>query len=132
MKIGELARRSGVSPKAVRYYEGAGLLSARRLDNGYRDFDERDVLLIGQIRELASLGVKAQQARPFLECLIAGHEHGDDCPDSIAAYRAAIAELDGHITDLTERRNALAALLAGADQRAPLCEFAPHPFASHP
>lgn len=114
----------GVAPDLapVRYYEGAGLLRARRLQNGYRDFDERDVMLVGQIRELADLGVKAEQARPFVECLTAGHEHGDDCPDSIATYRATIALLDVHISDLAERRAALATLLATANDRTPLCE----------
>ncbi|NYF10567.1 DNA-binding transcriptional MerR regulator [Leifsonia sp. AK011] len=114
MRIGELAERAGVSTKAVRYYESLGLLSAPRLENGYRDFDDRDVSLVREINGLVALGVRAEQARPFVECLVAGNERGHDCPESLEAYRAALAELDSSIEELTRRRAALAELLERA------------------
>jgi DNA-binding transcriptional MerR regulator len=40
MQISEVARRSGVTIKAVRYYEELGIVVPRRLPNGYRDYDE--------------------------------------------------------------------------------------------
>ena len=120
MLIGEVAERAGVTVKAVRYYESLGLLQAPRRGNGYRDFVERDVKLVREIRELGALGVRAEQARPFLDCLLAGHEHGSDCPDAVTAYREAIAELDDRITELAARRAAIAQLLAAAEPR---CEF---------
>ena len=124
MKIGELAQRSGVTTKAVRYYESLGLVTPTRLGNGYRDYDHDDVRLVREVRTLAGLGIRAEDARPFLECLIAGHGHGDDCPDSVGAYRDAIAEVDARLADLTQRRAALAALLADATARStPLCQF---------
>ncbi len=121
MRIGELAARSGATVKAVRYYESLGLLSPHRLPNGYRDFDERDVLLVGEIRRLGALGVTADDARPFVDCLVGGHAAGDDCPDSVASYRAAIAELDERIAELGRRRDVLAAMLASATE--PRCQF---------
>lgn len=36
MRIGELARTTGVSTRALRYYDEQGLLPAERLTNGYR------------------------------------------------------------------------------------------------
>ena len=77
MRIGELARQTGATPKALRYYEEVGLLEAGRLPNGYRDYDERDVRLVREVRVLGSLGIRADQARPFVECLIEGHEQGE-------------------------------------------------------
>ncbi|MEU1669239.1 MerR family DNA-binding transcriptional regulator [Streptomyces sparsogenes] len=47
MRISELARRAGVTTKAVRYYESLGLLRPGRLANGYRDYNEHDVRLRG-------------------------------------------------------------------------------------
>ncbi|MFD9283808.1 MerR family DNA-binding transcriptional regulator [Streptomyces mirabilis] len=38
MRVGELARRTGVTVRALRYYEAAGLVVPRRLTNGYRDY----------------------------------------------------------------------------------------------
>ena len=40
MRIGELARRTGVSRRSLRYYEQHGLLHARRGGNDWREYDE--------------------------------------------------------------------------------------------
>jgi DNA-binding transcriptional MerR regulator len=68
MKIGELARHAGVTTKAVRYYESLGLVTAGRLANGYRDYNEHDVRLVREIRTLSQLGIAVGDTRPFLEC----------------------------------------------------------------
>ena len=124
MRIGEAATRAGVSTKAVRYYESLGLVSAARLANGYRDYDEGQVRRIGEIRGLVRLGIQAEQTRPFLDCLDSGQPAGDDCPASLDTYRAAIADLDRRLVELAERRDALAARLSDATARsAPRCLF---------
>jgi DNA-binding transcriptional MerR regulator len=56
MRIGVLAARAGVTQKAVRYYERCGLLDPGRTDSGYRDFDERELLVVRAIRQSQSLG----------------------------------------------------------------------------
>ncbi|MFE3635026.1 MerR family transcriptional regulator [Streptomyces sp. NPDC059168] len=117
MRIGELARRAGVTAKAVRYYESLGLLAPARLTNGYRDYGEHDVRLTREIRALGRLGIPAEGTRPFLECLTLGHGHVDDCPAALAGYRDAIAELTERIEGLTARRAVLAARLHEAAHR---------------
>ena len=125
MRIGEVARGAGVSTKTVRYYESLGLFSVGRLANGYRDYDESHVELVREIQSLRTLGIGAEQTRPFLDCLVAGNERADDCAESVAAYRATIAALDSRIAELQSRRAALAVLIADATARdRPLCEFA--------
>ncbi|HEY2556535.1 MAG TPA: MerR family transcriptional regulator [Diaminobutyricibacter sp.] len=125
MKIGEVARGAGVSTKTVRYYESLGLFTVRRLSNGYRDYDESHIELVREIQSLRTLGIGAEQTRPFLDCLVAGNERADDCAESVAAYRATISSLDGRIAELQARRRALADVIADASTRArPLCEFA--------
>lgn len=52
MLIGELSRRTGVSTRLLRYYEGQGLLEARRGPNGYRSYDEDAVATVRKIRAL--------------------------------------------------------------------------------
>ncbi|MFB7244069.1 peroxiredoxin [Streptomyces populi] len=117
MQISELARRAGVTTKAVRYYESLGLLTPGRLANGYRDYNEHDVRLTQEIRALGSLGIPVERTRPFLECLTAGHQHADDCPASLAGYRDAIDELTQRIEGLTARRAVLVAHLQQAAHR---------------
>lgn len=118
MRIGDLARDAGVTPKAVRYYESLGLLAPERLDNGYRDYSGQDVRVVRELRRLIELGIPAARTRPFLDCL-AGHGEIDDCPSSLAEYRDAIADLDLRIRALTRRRDALARRLEQAAGRRP-------------
>lgn len=117
MRIGELARRAGVTTKAVRYYETLGLLVPERLANGYRDYNEHDVRLTEEIRALGGLGIPVGRTRPFLDCLTAGHRHADDCPASLAGYRDAINELTQRIEGLSARRTVLIAHLQEAAYR---------------
>ncbi len=117
MKIGEAARRAGLTAKAARYYESLGLIAPRRLRNGYRDYGEQEVRLMREVRSLSQLGIPVERTRPFLECLAAGQDHADDCPASLAAYRDAIAELTERIEALTARRAALTVHLQQAAYR---------------
>lgn len=117
MKISEFARQAGVSIKAVRYYEQLGLLAPSRLGNGYREYTQEQVHIAREVRALAAVGIPPSQARPFVDCLRDGHEHGDECPESLAAYRDSIAALDQVIADMLERRNALSARLEWAASR---------------
>ncbi|MFI6499774.1 MerR family transcriptional regulator [Nonomuraea typhae] len=111
MRIGELAQRAGVSTRSLRYYEQNGLISARRRANGYREYDEDDVKLVSEIRSLLTHGFTLDDARPFVECLRAGHTSGGDCADSVEVYRRKLEEIDSEIRTLLARRAELAAQL---------------------
>ncbi|MEU5092889.1 MerR family transcriptional regulator [Streptomyces sp. NPDC021356] len=117
MKISELARRSDVTTKAVRYYESLGLITPERLANGHPDYDEVDVRLVREIRTLQHVGIPVERTRPFLECLAAGRLHADDRPASLASYRKALDKLTGRIEALTARRATLITSLDAAAHR---------------
>ncbi|MEV7805208.1 MerR family transcriptional regulator [Microbispora sp. NPDC088329] len=114
MRIGELARRAGVSTRALRYYEQRGLIRSRRSANGYREYDESDIPIVTEIRGLMSVGFTLEDARPFVDCLRSGHPSGGSCPDSVAVYRRKLAEIDDQIRDLLARRSEVAAQFAEA------------------
>ena len=118
MRIGEVARQAGVTVKAVRYYESLGLVTAARLPNGYRAYDEHQLRRITEIRDLGRLGIIAERTRPFLDCLDSGGTSGDDCPASLDAYREAIADLTERLDQLAQRRDQLVERLARATARA--------------
>lgn len=55
MTIKELEERTGMARANIRFYEGEGLLSPRRLENGYRDYGEEDARTLEKIKLLRQL-----------------------------------------------------------------------------
>lgn len=115
MYITEVARTTGATVKALRYYESIGLICPERSANGYRHYDAEDVRAVVELQELSALGIPPGKAAPFLECLDLGHERGDECVSTLAVYLDTITELDHMIRELTARRDALRVRL---DERA--------------
>jgi DNA-binding transcriptional MerR regulator len=107
MRVGELARRSGTTVRALRYYETAGLVVPRRLSNGYREYDPIAVRLVQQIRELTALGLSVEETRPFVESLAAGQDEAEVCAVAVATYRSAVIGLQERIGRLTAQREEL-------------------------
>ncbi|MEA5361413.1 MerR family transcriptional regulator [Amycolatopsis sp., V23-08] len=114
MRIGELAKRTGTTTRALRFYEDQGLLAARRAANGYREYDEDDLQLVTEILKLQTVGLSLDETRPFVECLRSGHETGDSCASSIEMYRRKLAEADAVLARLGAIRAELAGKLADA------------------
>ncbi|WP_203923745.1 MerR family transcriptional regulator [Rugosimonospora africana] len=132
MRVGELARRTGTTIRALRYYESLGLVMPQRLDNGYREYPSIAVELVEQIQTLTALGLRVEDARPFVECLADGHDEGDMCPAALATYRRSIVDLDERIARLAAQRDSLRARLdaaagrgIGVDDRGPVASI-PH------
>ncbi|WP_329764509.1 MerR family transcriptional regulator [Stenotrophomonas geniculata] len=66
MKIGELARRTGLAASRIRFYEEAGLLVVQRQANGYRDYPEQAVLLLELITGAQRAGFSLEEIRVLL------------------------------------------------------------------
>jgi arsenate reductase len=107
MKVSELARRAGVAPSAVRFYEEMGVLPpAPRRDNGYRDYAEDALARLRLVVALRRLGLAPVDAgRLAALCM----EHGEvdlDLAPLINGQRAAIdrqrADLDRLDSELTD------------------------------
>lgn len=67
MKIGELADRTGVPQRMLRYYEQQGLLSPERADNGYRSYREADIERAHRVRSLIRSGMPTRLIKVVLE-----------------------------------------------------------------
>lgn len=67
LTIGQVARRSGINAKAIRYYESIGLLpAAQRSENGYRRYSQVDLNRLILLRRLRLLGVSLDRLAPLL------------------------------------------------------------------
>jgi putative AdoMet-dependent methyltransferase len=70
VKINELAKRLGLTPRAIRLYEQKGLLKPQRnADNGYRDYSDQDAWRLQTVASLRELGLGLQQIVGLLDKL---------------------------------------------------------------
>jgi arsenate reductase len=108
MRISELARRAGVAPSAVRWYEQAGVLpEPERQVNGYRDYGEVDLARVRLVISLRRLGLGPEDAGRLARlCLERGAVDLDLAPliasqrEAIARQRDDLDRLDEELTDL--------------------------------
>ncbi|TVT62150.1 MerR family transcriptional regulator [Amycolatopsis rhizosphaerae] len=114
MLISELANEAGTTVRALRYYEQQGLLHPRRAPNGYREYDEKTVGQVGNIRLLLSLGLTARDVRAFLPCL--DQDIADEliCPASARVIARRLTDVEEKIAALDVVRKRLTEVLAQA------------------
>ena len=77
MRIGELATRSGVSVRALRYYEEQGLLIPERSSSGQRHYAESAVELVRFFQQMYAAGLTSKNIAGLLPCYDAGHTDAD-------------------------------------------------------
>ena len=63
MTIRETEQRTGLDRATIRFYEKEGLISPKRLDNGYRDYGEEEITALLRIKLLRELGVSLEEIR---------------------------------------------------------------------
>lgn len=67
MKIGELAKLSGLAPSRIRFYEASGLIkSVGRKANGYRDYAPETEWILQIITGAQSAGFSLEEIRQLL------------------------------------------------------------------
>jgi len=98
MQIGVLAKKVGVNPKTIRYYEEIGLLPpAPRTKSGYRDYTERDAERLEFVRSAKVLGVALDEIKEVL----AFRDRGvSPCPYVLELIKAKVAEIESRIRGL--------------------------------
>ncbi|MFJ6426476.1 MerR family transcriptional regulator [Streptomyces hydrogenans] len=111
MRIGELARRTGVSARSLRHYEQAGLVSSVRAANGYRVYEETAVVRVTNIRYLLDAGLTLDDVAAFRSCLDGDLPSVRPSARGLEIARERLAVLDARIAAQTAARGRLAAAL---------------------
>ncbi|WP_217169039.1 MerR family transcriptional regulator [Streptomyces sp. AC512_CC834] len=109
MRIGELASRTGVSVRSMRYYEDQGLLASTRSAGGQRQYTQEAVERVRFLQRLYAAGLSSRTIAELLPCVDAPSENNSD-----AALERMAQELDRlteHIADLVRTRDAVKALM---------------------
>lgn len=109
MRIGELAERTGVSRRSLRYYEQEGMITARRAANGYREYDELAAVRAANIRDLVHAGLTLDDIRPSLEmgCLDEPLTEASACAEAIRSGLHRLEKIEHQIASLSEYRERL-------------------------
>ena len=134
MRIGELARRTGTTPKAIRLYEARGLMGAVARAGSYRHYGEADVARVLLIRQAQALGFRLAEldGLPHIDTT-AGWER---MAQLVAQRRAAVAQELARLAALDAQLALLEADLHTCDTLAvpatPQACVAPHALVDQP
>jgi arsenate reductase len=114
VNVSELAKRAGIAPSAVRFYEETGVLpSASRQPNGYREYGDQELARLRLVVTLRRLGLAPVEAGRLAALCIDHGEVDTDLAPLIADQRAAIerqrADLDRVDAELTDLELTIAA-----------------------
>jgi MerR family copper efflux transcriptional regulator len=125
LKIGELALRTGVSPKAIRFYEAAGVLPPpARGANGYRLYAAEAAGMLGFIRQAQGLGLTLAEIKEIVAIRQGGRP---PCRHVYRLLREKAVELDRKLRDLvTLRRRVRQSLRAWGRAQARGAAVCPH------
>lgn len=125
LKIGEVARRAGVTPKAIRFYETKRVLPpAARGTNDYRLYGDDVVDMLRFIKRATGLGLTLAEIRDIISIRRGGRP---PCTHVHRLLHDKAAELDRKLEDLLEvRRRIRKSLAAWKRQPGKLATVCPH------
>ena len=114
MKIGDLAKLSGLSASRIRFYETAGLLHAvTRRANGYRDYPPETASILESIDSAQRAGFSLEQIRHLLPLGDGSWDHGE----LLVALKAKVAEIDALQKRLKQNRAQLLVAIDSIENR---------------
>lgn len=105
MKIGELARLTGVSARSLRYYEQQGLLHSTRSAGGQRHYAATEVARVEMIRRLFDAALSSKVIARLLPCV-----DSDDSEVAEDAFTTMLGERDRLTADIGRLVGARSAL----------------------
>ncbi len=109
MRIGELARLTGVSARSLRYYEQQGLVHSTRSIGGQRHYGPAEASRIEIIRRLFDAGLSSRVIAQLMPCV--DSEGVEVAEDAFAKMTAERGRLTDEITRLVEARAVLDELI---------------------
>lgn len=114
LKIGEVAKASGIGIETLRFYEKSGLLdSPSRTESGYRIYNEDVLERLDFIKRAQVLGFSLDEIKRIITDKRAGQS---PCAEVREIVRHRLADLDARMREMKQYRNELASALAEWDQ----------------
>ncbi|MGH9939863.1 MAG: heavy metal-responsive transcriptional regulator, partial [Blastocatellia bacterium] len=115
LKIGEVAKRTGIGIETLRFYERSGLLNQpARTEGGYRLYDSEALKVLEFIRRAQTLGFTLEEIKRIIAESRAGQSPCDEVRETV---RWRLAELDERMAQMRLYRDALADTLKQWDEK---------------
>ena len=109
MKIGALSKLTGLTASSIRFYESSGLIvSVRRQDNGYREYQAETVEFLHVIKCGQQLGFSLDEIKSMLPVDRAAGWQSDTL---VAGLRRKLLEVEGLQARLIQTRQQLVDLI---------------------
>lgn len=110
MNISQVAEKTGLTSKTIRFYEEKGLITPpRRSSNGYRIYNANNVEELTLLRQARQVGFTLEECREMLALF---HNNERRSADVKARTLEKISDIDHHIAELTQMRERLVDLVA--------------------
>jgi DNA-binding transcriptional MerR regulator len=109
MRISELAALTGASERSLRHYEHKGLISSKRLENGYRDFDPVQIDRVKAVQFYLAFRLNTDHIAKIVNCK-QEHERPPGhnvCEGLLAVYERKLEEVNAQIASLSELKDRL-------------------------
>jgi DNA-binding transcriptional MerR regulator len=108
MRIGELARRSGLSTSRIRFYEAKGLLNAvSRKANGYREYPSDTLIVLGIIVGAQRTNFSLDEIKQILPADLSNWRRGE----LMGALRRKVADIEQMEKRLSQSKKQLCTLI---------------------
>ena len=100
----EIQNKTGLTRKAIEYYEDKGLINPHRLENGYKDYTEKDLDILVKVSILRKLGVSLSEIK---QCVLYN-----------SSTLSSVLRMKEHQLEVDERRkNILELIVKGEKQK---------------
>ena len=110
MRIGEVATKSGVSVRALRYYEEQGLLTSDRSASGQRQYRESAIERVRLVQQLYAAGLTSRDIVELIPCVYTGLA----TPEMVTVLTKQRDRIDQQVAELTEARAQLDGVITTA------------------
>lgn len=108
MNISDVARKTGLTSKAIRFYEEKGVMTAPvRSGNGYRSYTTKHLEELTFLRQARQVGFNLEECRELISLFNNPQRHSADVK---ARTLNKVAEIEMHIRELNLMRERLLAL----------------------
>ena len=116
MKIGEVAKHTGLSVKSIRYYHDIGLVCGERNEAGYRVYRHRDIESLKFVHQCRDLGFSLEDCKLLLGLRNNDSRNAEDVKQLTRNHLAYVEEQIGKLQNLRSQLQQMVSECQGGDQ----------------